>query len=206
MSGKALLAERFLSGFFSADGKRIIVLGDNTVPVEGQSRMVRKAHLLDAENGRDLLPVEATLAAPLGEKVLLSDGETKLSVLAPAESKVVGQLDCGKSAPVVWMSASKGIVLGTETDGSVRLLKGLTGKLDEQTVWRDQVDSRIVKALSVHGDQVAVAYWGGTLRVLDEAGKPRLERSFAQDIAALAWSGDRVIVALVDGEVIALEH
>jgi hypothetical protein len=84
------------------------------------------------------------------------------------------------------------------------LVKAVTGKLDEQTVWRDQVDTRIVKGVSVHGDRVAVTYWGGTLRVLDEAGKPRLERTFPQDVAVAAWSGDRLIVGLADGEVITL--
>jgi hypothetical protein len=202
-TGKPALAERFTAGFFSADGKKIIVLGDNVVQSEGQTKTVRKAYLLDAATGRSTLALDATLGAPLDDKVLLSDGESKLVLVSPADGKVVGQLDCGKARPVVWAAAEKGTVLGTEAAGTVRLLRGLDGKMEEQTVWRDQAETKIVKGVSVHGKQVAVHYWGGALRILED-GKPRLERTFRQDIAALAWSGGRLIVCLADGEVIAL--
>jgi hypothetical protein len=203
-TGKPVLAERSAGGFFGADGKQIIVLGDNTVTSAGQNKVVRRAYFLDAATGRQVQVHEARLAAPLGDNVLLSDGEGKLVLAAPADGKVRAQLDCGQAAPVVWAAGDGGTVLGTETDGSVRLLRGLDGKLDGQTVWRDQAETRIVKALSVRGKQVAVGYWGGTVCVLDD-GKRRCRRAFPQDVAVLTWSGDHLLVGLADGEVVALQ-
>jgi hypothetical protein len=203
--GTPALAERFTSGFFSADGKKIIVLGDDNVPSGGQTKLVQKAHFLDAATGRSVASFDATRGASLADKVLLSDGESKLVLVSPAEGKVVGQLDCGKAGPVVWAAAEKGTVVGTETDGTVRLVRALEGKMEEQTVWLNQAVSKIVKGVSGQGNQMAVHYWGGTLRVLEDADKPRLERTFLQDVAALAWTGDRLIVGLVNGEVVALQ-
>jgi hypothetical protein len=50
-----------------------------------------------------------------------------------------------------------------------------------------------------------VAYWGGTVQVLDGNGAAKFAQTFPQDIADLAWSGGQLIVGLADGRVRALE-
>ena len=54
--------------------------------------------------------------------------------------------------------------------------------------------------------RTAVAYWGGLLQTFDADGAVALQRHFEQDISALAWDGPRLIVALADGRVLALEE
>jgi hypothetical protein len=51
----------------------------------------------------------------------------------------------------------------------------------------------------------AIAYWGGTLRVVGLDGTVRTEQRMPQDVTALAWLGDRLIVGLADGRVQALD-
>jgi hypothetical protein len=54
------------------------------------------------------------------------------------------------------------------------------------------------------GGNLAVAYWGGTLRIVDDKGAVKTEQQLPQDITALAWSGGRLYVGLADGQVVAL--
>jgi hypothetical protein len=51
----------------------------------------------------------------------------------------------------------------------------------------------------------AVAYWGGTLRIVDAGGKIIGERRMPQDVTAAMWMGDRLIVGLADGRVFGLD-
>src|SRR5262249_17890641 len=83
----------------------------------------------------------------------------------------------------------------------VRLVKAIQGKLAAQTVWQNKVYTKIVKEVAVQGDQIAVTYWGGTLRIFDAAGKLRAETIFPQDISALAWHKDQWITGLANGTV-----
>ena len=108
--------------------------------------------------------------------------------------------------PALLLPASQGVLLGTEADGAVRLVRGIAGKLDEQTAWQNVAEGKIVKTLAANGERLAVAYWGGTLRLLDRDGKFLRERLFPQDITALTWLGHRLIVGLADGSVLALSH
>jgi hypothetical protein len=62
---------------------------------------------------------------------------------------------------------------------------------------------RILKLSSSSGGRTAVAYWGGTLRVIDR-GKVLTEQQLPQDVTALAWSGGKVVAGLADGRVVAL--
>lgn len=64
---------------------------------------------------------------------------------------------------------------------------------------------RVIKTVAVGEGLTAVAYWGGLVRLFDANQAPVMERKMPQDVAVLAWSGDLVIAALADGEVVALK-
>src|SRR5262249_34670707 len=63
---------------------------------------------------------------------------------------------------------------------------------------------RIVKLAASGSGKVAVAYWGGTLRVVDGDGAIKAEQQLPQDVTALAWRGGKLIAGLADGRVLAL--
>jgi hypothetical protein len=64
---------------------------------------------------------------------------------------------------------------------------------------------RLVKLAAVAPGQTAVAYWGGSVSVFDEAGALKAGRRLSQDITAVAWAGSRLIVGDADGRVIAFK-
>src|SRR5947207_3099435 len=51
----------------------------------------------------------------------------------------------------------------------------------------------------------AIAYWGGTLQVVDGSGKTTIEQQLPQDITALAVMEGKLIAGLANGQVVALE-
>jgi hypothetical protein len=61
-----------------------------------------------------------------------------------------------------------------------------------------------VKLAAADGDRLAVAYWGGTVSVLDKAGAVRAARRLPQDVTAMAWSDGRLLVGDADGKLMAL--
>jgi hypothetical protein len=61
-----------------------------------------------------------------------------------------------------------------------------------------------VKHAVALGNNTVVSYWGGTLDVIDNQGQTRHRNIFTQDITALASSGDKVVVGLADGRVMAI--
>ncbi len=63
---------------------------------------------------------------------------------------------------------------------------------------------RMQSVVAAAGDHVAIAYWGGTLRIVDK-GAVRAEQRLPQDITAMAWLGNRLVVGLADGRVLALD-
>jgi hypothetical protein len=64
---------------------------------------------------------------------------------------------------------------------------------------------RLMKLFAGGKDKIAVAYWGGTLRIVDRDGKILTEQQLPQDITAMAWWGAKLIAGLADGRVMALE-
>jgi len=64
--------------------------------------------------------------------------------------------------------------------------------------------ARMVKLVAASGGQTAVAYWGGTLRIVDDKGAVKTEQQLPQDVTALAWIDGKVIAGLADGRVLAL--
>ena len=63
---------------------------------------------------------------------------------------------------------------------------------------------RIPKIATRRDTLLAVAYWGGTLRIWNTRGPVR-SRHMRQDISAMAWLEQTLVVALADGLLIALD-
>ena len=63
---------------------------------------------------------------------------------------------------------------------------------------------RMAKLAAAAPERIAVAYWGGTLRVVDAQGAIQSEQILPQDITALAWLDDLLLAGLADGRVVAL--
>jgi WD40 repeat protein len=195
-TGKPRLPDRYTSVVFSPDGGKLLLLADKTTQV------------LDAGTGSTVATLDGAsfkTAVPLHENWLLADGEDRLVLLSPAQGKVAGQLDCAKTGPATIAPGAQGILVGSEADGAVRLVKRVEGKLDEQTIWKNVVPNKVVKQAVANLSQVAVSYWGGTLRVFDASGQLLQEQVFPQDISVLAVDGRRWIVGLADGSILALE-
>lgn len=193
-TAKPLFPERCRSATFCADGKKVLVV------------MEKKALLIDAARGTIGMTIDGAfqpLAIARGDQLLLGDGDSELLVLSPGQEKIVGRLDCGKAGPVSWAPASPGLVVGTEADGAIRLVKAWEGKLGEQSLWKDQLETKIVKKVAVGGNRIAVTYWGGTLRLFDLEGKLLAEYSGSQDISSLVWDGSHWIIGLADGRLLA---
>jgi hypothetical protein len=67
------------------------------------------------------------------------------------------------------------------------------------------VPHRIVKWVAADKGLTAVAYWGGTLQILDAHGATKARQLLPQDIAAMTWSGGKLAVALADGRVLGFD-
>ena len=74
----------------------------------------------------------------------------------------------------------------------------------EAAARKQERPDRILKLSAAGGGKVAVAYWGGTLRVVDATGKVKAEQQLPQDVTALAWAGGKLVAGLADGRVVAL--
>ncbi len=63
---------------------------------------------------------------------------------------------------------------------------------------------RMLKLAAKDGGKLAVAYWGGTLRVVVDD-KIKTEQQLPQDATALAWLNGELVVGLADGQVLLLK-
>jgi hypothetical protein len=63
---------------------------------------------------------------------------------------------------------------------------------------------QLVKFGVTNGGLNAVAYWGGTIHVVDQAGVLRAAQKLPQDVTAMAWSGAQLLVGDADGRLMAL--
>jgi hypothetical protein len=130
--------------------------------------------------------------------------------------RVEGLRADGKSVTALTHDGSRSVVT---TDGKLTAVKVLEGEALEQArkelasggaaapevVKQQQRPDRMLKLTATAGGKVAVAYWGGTLRVVDGTGTVQNETQLPQDVTALTWLGNRVVAGLADGRVIALE-
>jgi hypothetical protein len=64
--------------------------------------------------------------------------------------------------------------------------------------------TRLVKFVAKQGDLTAVAYWGGTLEAREASGSLKFRNVLSQDITAMIWVDDMIVVGLADGRVAAL--
>jgi hypothetical protein len=126
--------------------------------------------------------VEAISAAKDGVRVLTHDGSL---------SQVTAD---GKVAETKALS-------GQEAEA---LRKELTAPADTDALKKQARPDRMAKLAASAGGKVAVAYWGGTLRIA-EGDAIKYEQQLPQDATALAWLGGKLIVGLADGRVLALE-
>jgi hypothetical protein len=84
------------------------------------------------------------------------------------------------------------------------LRKELAAPANADALKKQARPDRMAKLAVSGGGKVAVAYWGGTLRII-EGDAIKYEQQLPQDATALAWLGGKLIVGLADGRVLALE-
>jgi hypothetical protein len=86
-------------------------------------------------------------------------------------------------------------------------LKRLSSPADEKATAeakkQDRPD-RLRKLWSADQGRLAVAYWGGTLRIVDDKSDLLCEQQMPQDVTAMTWARGSLIVGLADGRVLSL--
>jgi len=141
----------------------------------------------------------------------------KVAWQIPLNDRVEGFFTAGTELGVITHDGSLTLL---EPSGKVRSSKVLAGadltaerqKLaqpaDADLAKRTQAQSRpdrLLKLSARNGKgKLAVAYWGGTVRVVDGEGNVRSEQRLPQDVTALIWSGNDLIAGLADGRVLGL--
>ncbi|MBE3069300.1 MAG: PQQ-binding-like beta-propeller repeat protein, partial [Planctomycetes bacterium] len=110
-----------------------------------------------------------------------------------------------KMTAILAVDVGEGAVVALAEEGTVVHLESRTGKLEEQIAWQYKQPGRTVKRIAVAGGRTAVAYWGGTVHVLDAEGKVATAQRLEQDVADMAWLGGRLVVGLADGTVLGLD-
>ena len=188
----------YVAGLFTGDSKTLLAL------VDGQAELFSAA---DGSAGVKIggVPGRTLVPAGAGDLVLACGGD-RVAVLSPKDGKIVRQVSLAKAVVIAAAPVGEGAVVGAEAEGStVRLLRALEGKAEEQAAWDHRVPGRIVKHVAASGGLTAVAYWGGTVAVLDADGKVRSETVLPWDVAALQWLGGRLVAGLADGSVVALK-
>lgn len=120
------------------------------------------------------------------------------------------------------ITLAAGNVLITTFDGTVTTMdingKTLSQKAGAPVVWpvatapkvpevlRPKLAKyRVPKYIAEGNNQIAVGHWGGTVQIFAQDGTPLTQQQFAQDIAAMIWNGQQLVVALADGKVVAVK-
>jgi hypothetical protein len=81
--------------------------------------------------------------------------------------------------------------------------KELAAAAPDAAATKQERPDRMLKLSAASGGKLAVAYWGGTLRIV-AGGKVLTQQQLPQDVTALAWSDGQVVAGLADGRVLAL--
>src|SRR5262249_43820621 len=145
----------YVSAQFSFDNQALVAL------TAQEAHLVAGGQIVQRSGGI------AGRVAPIrhGALIFLSDGNDKIIVLA--DGRFGAPIPVGKGG-VVSLSAS---AAGTEMDGGVRLMK------DGKPAWEHHAARKLTKRIATKGERVAVAYWGGTVSVL-EGGSAKSTRVF----------------------------
>jgi len=184
---------------FSADGARLTAVRLSDVRV------------LDAADGRQLAEhggvngraVWAVRAAAPQDALLLGDAR---SVCRLDLASLKMDRAAAPAGTVVLAPAGAHLLLGCENGFSVRRAAGFDRLgAEDADLWRFVLEGRLPKALAPLGQAAAVAYWGGTVLLLDDRGQPTAANLFDADVAAMVASDGRLVVALADGRVMALQ-
>ncbi|MHB1038293.1 MAG: hypothetical protein ACYC0Y_27025, partial [Pirellulales bacterium] len=99
---------------------------------------------------------------------------------------------------------SRKVLEGAELAQAVKNLKPSAAPPAADLAAKLALPGRIVKQAVPAKQLTAVSYWGGTLRIVDAASDAKRQQVFSQDITALAWLGNTLIVGLADGRLIAV--
>lgn len=189
-----------LVAFGTADGTLSLAdaAGKVTAAIGGDARNP-KPYLSAIFSGTSLIALTSNEAHTIADgKIAQKTGGVSGKVppirrgdtIVPADGKLPGA-----KAGVVGLSDD---AVGSEMDGGVRLVK------DGKVAWEHKAVRKLTKRIAANGGRVAVAYWGGSVSVLD-GGAVTSARAFPADVADLAWSGDRLVVGLADGRLFGLE-
>jgi hypothetical protein len=178
---------------------------------------------------------EAGLAEAVGslyEAVAGIDPMTRYALPAPADITPAGTRTAAPEATIAWRAVlpdrvvslkSAGGQLAVETaDGSLTKLEA-AGKIlsqdpaaiaeSEKTesakapadLVKALVPDRVLKRIATTNGLTALAYWGGTLQIIDANGATKSVQMLPNDIVDVAWADSKVIVGLADGSVVALQ-
>jgi hypothetical protein len=102
------------------------------------------------------------------------------------------------------LAASKALTAG-EVEALAKELAPPADPAAAEAARKQVRPGRLLKLAASSGGRVAIAYWGGTLRVVGRDGAIRSEQMLPQDVTALTWLGDKVVAGLADGRVLALD-
>jgi len=188
---------------FAPGGQLVLGIASGEVHVIDPADGAVKARIggFAAVKGAD---ATACRIVPAGEDLVLTDAAAAVMRFSPAEGKVVAKLPTAK-LPAAAAGMGDGVLVATDSDHTLRRFRAWAGKPDEITAWEYRAPGRAPKFVLPRGARLAVGFWGGTVQVLDEAGRLGLANAFDQDVAALAWLDDATLaVGLADGRVVAL--
>ncbi len=182
----------FVSTLFSGDGKSLLAL-----------KQQGAGELWQANNGKQLSTLGgATVLVPPRriENALLYTDPRNAVVQIDSTGKTIHRAGPAQAAIVELSADGKQALAFVASTRAVQ-----TFPLDQQKPgWSYRPTDRVVKLIRP-GKKVALALWGGWLEILDGEGKVRVQERFHEEIAALDWVGELLLVGLSDGTLQALK-
>jgi hypothetical protein len=125
-------------------------------------------------------------------------------VLAASHDGTLARIGA-KDGPDRLIAQAQGKVVSTaEIENFVKDATVVLNAKQQQLANKQIRPDRMQRVVAAGDKHVAVAYWGGTLRIVNLDGQIRAEQQW-EDITAMTWQGDRLIVGLSNGLVQALD-
>ncbi len=166
------------------------------------------------------------------EAVAALDPLTRYALPAPAGITPATTRTTALEATIAWQASlpdrilsvkiDGGQIVAETEDGSVTKVDA-NGKIVSRTVAdstepapsiapklpaefeKQAVSGRVVKKIAADNGKTAIGYWGGTVQVIDAAGKTQSLQILANDIGDMAWLNGKLIVGLADGSMVSLD-